>query len=282
MANDPWSQFKAFADQAGRAGAPAAPLVAMAERFAAAARTYMAEAVRAPAAAAGNFTNVLREQAMAGLQFPWSNEPATAAAPWMQMGETVALGLTREHQQRWQRAADAARRVAAAQRRLQYLWSDALRDASSAFAAQILARPAVPSDASLREMYDSWIDCAEQAYSNMAHGEAFCTALAEFVNAGSLWRQEFAAGLEQWSKLLDLPTRSELNSVYARLQSLEAQLRAARRQPQAHAVPKRPVNPRTAPKRPVNPRTAPKRAANARAATTRRAAPAGAKRAPKS
>jgi class III poly(R)-hydroxyalkanoic acid synthase PhaE subunit len=152
------------------------------------------------------------------------------------MLDAPALGLTREHQQRWQRTADAARRVAEAQRRLQCLWSDALRDAATAFAARVAASGIVipsigaPSVATLRSLYDSWIDCAEEAYAGTAHSDSFCNALADFVNASSQWRREFAASVEQWSKLMDLPTRSELNSLTLRLKSAEEQLRAERQQ----------------------------------------------------
>jgi hypothetical protein len=252
VANDPWG--KAFADDRGR-NAPAAHLAALAERFAAAASGYLAQTAAAPAAfapeAANTFSNFLRDQAMGLFQFPWSGDSAVpptapAAAPWTAFADAPALGSTREHQLRSQRAADAARRVADAQRRLQCLWSDALRDASVAFAAQMAARTPGKHPDPLRNMYDAWIDCAEQAYASMAHGEAFCAALAEFVNAGSLWRQEVAESLEQWTKMLDLPTRNELNSLHTRLRSVEAELYAAERRPPAQAAPKQaaPARPR--------------------------------------
>ena len=80
------------------------------------------------------------------------------------MIDVPALGLTREHQQRAQRAADAGRRVGEAHRQLQSLLSDALRDAATAFAARL--QPPKPTDMSaevLRSLYNSWIDCAEEA-----------------------------------------------------------------------------------------------------------------------
>ncbi len=71
----------------------------------------------------------------------------------------------------------------------------------------------------------------------MAHSEAYCSALAEFVNAGSQWRQGLQASIEQSAKLLDLPTRSEINTLTQRLQRVEERLRAAsmERAPQARA-----------------------------------------------
>ena len=152
--------------------------------------------------------------------------------------DSPALGPTREHQQRWQRTAEAWRRIDAAQRRLQRLWSDALREAATAFAAQPGPPRGTAIDAeALHKLYDTWIDCAEQAYARTAHGDAFCDALTEFVNASSEWRRELQTSIEQCAKQLDLPTRTEINSLTHRLKALEEQLRAARkkRQPRVAA-----------------------------------------------
>ena len=241
MGNDPWSQWKAFTARTGQTPHNAfTPFLDSAECFADAARKYLEDAaqVTAPAAdeAARTFSHFLREQSMVFFQPPWSADATASGAPWAAMLDAPALGLTREHQQRWQRTADAARRVAEAQRRLQCLWSDALRDAATAFAARVAAsglaapRAGALSVVTLRGLYDSWIDCAEEAYAGTAHSDSFCSALADFVNASSQWRREFAASVEQWSKLMDLPTRSELNSLILRLKSVEEQLRAERQQ----------------------------------------------------
>jgi hypothetical protein len=238
--DDPWSHWKAFAARAQHRPQRDAftPLLDAAESFEAAARKFLEAAARAPSAdeAARTFGHFLREQSMVFFQPPWSAPASAGGAPWAAVLDAPALGLTREHQQRWQRTADAARRVADAQRRLQCLWSDALRDAATAFASRLAASaPAVPQAgaafaATLRSLYDAWIDCAEQAYAGMAHGEPFCDTLADFVNAESQWRREFAASVEHWSKLMDLPTRSELNSLTLRLKSAEDELHAQHRQ----------------------------------------------------
>ena len=149
-----------------------------------------------------------------------------------------ALGPTREHQQRWQRTAEAWRQIDDAQRRLQRLWSDALREAAIAFAARLGPSQATALSAEeMRKLYDVWIECAEDSYARAAHGDDFCNALSEFVNASSLWRRELHASIEHSAKLLDLPTRSEINTLMHRLRSVEEQLRAASktRKPRAEA-----------------------------------------------
>jgi hypothetical protein len=145
-----------------------------------------------------------------------------------QMGawDAPALGATREHQQRWQRMSDAWAAIDDAQRRLQRLWSDALRDAAAAFTAGLVQSPPIDmSAASMHKLYDGWINCAEDAYGRVAHAEPFCSALADFMNASGRWRREAQSNMEYVVKLLDLPTRSEINSLMQRLKAMENRLR---------------------------------------------------------
>jgi hypothetical protein len=214
-----------------------APLFESADRFAAAARNYL-EGVQTPgpaaAAAVRAFGDFLRVETMDLFRFPWSANPVSDGAgatvpPAMQ--DSPAFGPNREHQLRWQRSADAGRRISDAQHRLQLLWSDALRDAAIAFAARLeppdfsAATGAVPGVEALRGLYNVWIDCAEEAYARIAHSDSFSSALADFMNASSVWRKESQANVELWAKALDLPTRSELNTLMRRVNSLEEQLR---------------------------------------------------------
>jgi len=245
---DLWRQWQALAalwvparpdshTSPGRDGAFGfAPIMDMAERFSAAARSFLDSAANASAPAAGEaalaFSDFLREQ-FADFQLPGSSGfGAGQRAQSAFTGDSPALGASREHQLRWQRMAEASRRIAEAQHRLQRLWSDALREAAAAFAARLVPpQPTAVSAQALRKLYDTWIDCAEDAYARMAHSEAFCDSLAEYVNASSQWRRELQASIEHWAKLLDLPTRSEINTLTQRLRSVEELLRAARKEP---------------------------------------------------
>ena len=252
MADDLWRQWQAFAAlwAPGAPGAPGpaarpagdgvpgfAPFIDAAERFKAAAQKLLEGSAGGAASAAQavqSFSDFLRDE-FADARLPWNaafgpgaGAGAGAGAQYSAMSGWPALGPMREHQQRWQRMSEAARRIDDAQRRLQRLWSDALRQAAADFAARLQPPLSGAVDAeTLRKLYATWIDCAEDAYARTAHGEAFCNAQAELVNAGSQWRQELQAGIEHWAKLLDLPTRSEINTLVLRLRSIEEQLRAA-------------------------------------------------------
>jgi hypothetical protein len=198
------------------------------QAFSDAARSYLdGFASASPPNAAQQFSDFLREQFERAPQ-PWGGaHAAPSAMPFPgALPEAPAFGATREHQQRAQRIAEAALRMDAAQRRLQRLWSDVLREAAAKFVSQLAPTPphaATPEV--LRKLYDTWIDCAEDAYARVAHGDAFSQAQADFANAASQWRLEQQANLEHWSKFLDLPMRSEINSLTRRLRAVEEQLR---------------------------------------------------------
>jgi polyhydroxyalkanoate synthase subunit PhaE len=230
-----------------------APLRDSADRFAAAARQYLAGMQTpgpAAAEAARTFGDYLRMETMDLFRFPWSanlgSGGGAGAAPPPAMQDLPAFGLSREHQLRWQRNADMGRRMGDAQQRLQLLWSDALREAAIAYAARVepphpkAAKGTVPGTEApgaeapgaeapgaeaLRGLYDSWIECAEAAYARIAHSDSFSSALADFMNASGAWRKESQVSIELWAKALDLPTRSELNTLMRRVNSLEEQLR---------------------------------------------------------
>jgi hypothetical protein len=249
--HDLWRQWQAFAAllssanptpqaRAGRDGGVGfAPFIEAAERFTAAARAILdgagSTSARTADEAARTFSDFLREQ-FADFQMPWSAGLGAAGIQPGPMENSPAIGPSREHQQRWQRTSEAWRRTDDARRRLQRLWSDTLSEAATAFAARPgpVGAAAVSAEA-VRKLYDSWIECAEEAYARAAHGDAFCEALSEFVNASSQWRREVLASIEHSAKLLDLPTRSEINTLARRLRSVEEQLRAASKTPKPRA-----------------------------------------------
>jgi class III poly(R)-hydroxyalkanoic acid synthase PhaE subunit len=247
---DPWQQWQAFsalftaaapAGSARNGASSFAPFADLTERFNAAARTYLNGAANgsmpAVAAAARGFSESLREL-FGDMPLPWNLGAGSAdggASPLSAL-QSPALGATRESQLRAQRITDAWRRVDEAQRRLQRLAADALREAAVAFAAKLAAAsPPAPSTEALHKLYGAWIDCAEDAYARAAHGEAFCSALAEYVNASSAWRNELQASIEHSAKLLDLPARSEINSLTQRLRAVESELRGLREARRANA-----------------------------------------------
>ncbi len=244
MASDPWGPwagFSALLDPTGwGAGAFKRPPSAFApfidaDRFTAAARAYSQQCETSQASAAKGFADFLRDQ-FAHVLATSATVAGGGRPPASLTADAPALGPMREHQERWQRAADAWRRLDEAQRRLQRLWSDTLTQAAGAFVSRLGVPTAPLTPEAAQRLYDTWVDCAEEAYAKEAHGEPFCRAMADAVNASSEWRRETAACLEVWAKWLDCPTRTEINSLIERVRLLEKQLQEMKRgrKPRTH------------------------------------------------
>jgi hypothetical protein len=143
---------------------------------------------------------------------------APAAAP--------ALGPTREFQELCQRMAQLGEQVQQAQLRLLEQWNGIVSTALTQLgerASALLA--AAPTPEALRALYDQWVDSAEAAYAQAAHGPAFAAAQAEFGNAQSRLRVAQREYLELAAREFDLPTRAEMNTVLQQLRELRQAVR---------------------------------------------------------
>ncbi len=79
-------------------------------------------------------------------------------------------------------------------------------------------------------LYDAWIDRAERAYAQLAHGDGFAQSLGELVNLLSKLKIERAKLLESLCRTLDLPSRAEIDTLHRRVRELmqESQTSSAR------------------------------------------------------
>jgi class III poly(R)-hydroxyalkanoic acid synthase PhaE subunit len=107
-----------------------------------------------------------------------------------------------------------------------------------------------------KALYDLWVECGEATYAKVAHSEAYCRLQADLCNAGIRFQAVERQQMERWLKLLDLPTRSEVNTLNLRIRELQRRLEAATSPPPPKApARKRAGKPVVAPKRKSRPKT---------------------------
>lgn len=75
-----------------------------------------------------------------------------------------------------------------------------------------------------RVLYDLWVECGEATYAKVAVADPYCRLQAGLGNAGVRVQELQQQLLERWLKQLDLPTRSELNTLNRRIQNLQKRL----------------------------------------------------------
>ena len=163
---------------------------------------------------------------MAGMAMPGMAMPGMAmpgfGAPIPGM---PALGPTRESQESMQRLAQLGARYAQAQMQVSGQWNDIIGKALRELGERLTPRlKSGAAPASMKEVYDLWVDSAETVYAQAARGAAFVQAQAELTNSMSQLRSAQRELLEDWAKQFDLPTRAELNSIHQQLRDLKAAL----------------------------------------------------------
>ena len=137
-----------------------------------------------------------------------------------------ALGPLRERQEAMERLGRAVLKYQQALGRFGELLSRVSGDAVGRLAKRVTRR--VQSEepiGSLRAMYDLWVDAGEEAYAAAAHGPEFAKAQAELNDALMELKAEQRTQVEDWARALDLPTRTELNTVLKRMNTLRRRVR---------------------------------------------------------
>lgn len=138
------------------------------------------------------------------------------------------FGLTREHQERWQHLGRAFAEHQRSQQDYQTLLMQASTSAFGIFERKLAARdPATPIETP-RALFDLWIDAAEDAYAEVALSPAFRKAYADMVGGQMRLRQAVQREVEQACRVLDLPTRTELDGAHRKIADLERALRRLR------------------------------------------------------
>ena len=156
------------------------------------------------------------------------------AAPWLDAmrGQwshslnTPAFGLTREHQERWQKIAQAQVDYQQAMSAYNAQMMECGQRAFAKFEDKLAERsePGRQID-SARALFDLWIDAAEEAWGEVAMTPEFRTAYGGLVNSQSRVRTGIQGEVERVGALLGMPTRTEVNSSHRKVTQLERDLR---------------------------------------------------------
>jgi polyhydroxyalkanoate synthase subunit PhaE len=179
----------------------------------------------------------MRGQGAQGFE-QWSEAAQPYLDAWRKEGSTwlgmPTFGIGREHQQRWQKLAQA---------QLDYQQQDAAYNAlmlkSSQRAYELFEQKLREREqpgkqlTSARALFDLWIDAAEEAYAQMALSPEFRAAYGARVNAQMRLRQAVQGEVERTSALFGMPTRSDLDAAFRKIADLERSLRNMRDQLQA-------------------------------------------------
>jgi len=139
------------------------------------------------------------------------------------------FGFGHEQQVQQQTLADAVAKHLEASQRYQLLMQRSNAQAMEKMQAKLstLTEPGQQIE-SLKVLYDLWVDCAEEAYAEIALSEEFREAYGEMVNTQIRVRQLQQEQTEYLCQQLGIPTRSDVSSLGERLQSLRREMRSSK------------------------------------------------------
>ena len=113
-------------------------------------------------------------------------------------------------------------------------WSEIAGTAAQRFVARLgaaHAAPATPQQA--LQLYEMWVNCAEEAYAATVHREDFSRLQAELANTSAALLAEQRRQAEALVSAFGLPTRNEVDALYAQVKDLRRELAELTRTPSA-------------------------------------------------
>jgi polyhydroxyalkanoate synthesis regulator phasin len=171
-----------------------------------------------------------------GLMGAWASAGLFRSSVAQQTSEFLSrlppIGLAREQAEAWRELAAAHAQCEQIESELRAVLLKVQFDALDLLSERVRQRPADQPIDSFRALYDLWVECGEQVYSKLAHSEAYSKLQAELGNASMRLRSRMQVVVEYWLKQIDLPTRSELNSLHRQVRELRLQVEQLTAQPQ--------------------------------------------------
>ncbi|HWG11119.1 MAG TPA: class III poly(R)-hydroxyalkanoic acid synthase subunit PhaE [Rhodanobacteraceae bacterium] len=138
-----------------------------------------------------------------------------------------AFGYLREHQEQYQKFAQAMLDYQEQSNRYNALIARASRRGFELFEDKLAERgePGRQIE-SVRALYDLWVDAAEEAYAEIALSPEFREVYGAVVNAQMRVRKHVQQEVERIATDLGMPTRSEIDSIGKRLHELRRESRS--------------------------------------------------------
>jgi hypothetical protein len=180
-------------------------------------------------ALAGQYEEWLRATQSAGSWFAAPAAGASAGAfapgamPWAFAPLPLGMGAatTSEGQRAWELIAQLAQ----LQAQLAAHWHEIATRASQQFVARLgAASNDAPTLERSLKLYELWVDCAEEAYAATVRRDDFASLQSQLANISAALLLEQRRHAETVARAFGMPTRTEVDAIYAQLKDLHRRL----------------------------------------------------------
>jgi hypothetical protein len=180
----------------------------------------------------------------------------------------AAAGQGSEVQNVW----ELLMKLGSLQAELARYWSEIAQDSAQRFIARASGTGAagLTSEGALA-LYETWVQCAEEAYAATVRKDDFCRLQAQLANTATALLLAQRRQADALARAWGLPTREEADALQRQLRELRQRMRERADPPRARAAPQKAAPPGAASKAPRKAAPKPKLAAKGRRAAPRRA-----------
>jgi hypothetical protein len=149
-------------------------------------------------------------------QFEAWLKSSQSAGPWFAAANAASPGPGT-----W----DLLARLAQLQGQLASHWSEIATSAARRFVARLgAAAGGAPTLDNALKLYELWVNCAEESYAATVRKDDFCRLQAELANTSAALLVEQRRHAETLVRAFGLPSRNEVDALYAQLKDLRRQL----------------------------------------------------------
>jgi len=172
---------------------------------------------------AAQYEQWLRMSQSAGPWFSAAPGAAFAAGPAAAFGP-LPLGPAAVQGAEQQRVWELLARLGQLQAQLAAHWGEIARSAAQRFVARAGPPLASPTLEQTLKLYELWVSCAEEAYAATARGDDFSRLQSELANVSAALLVEQRRHAESLVRAFGLPTRNEVDALYAHIKDLSRRL----------------------------------------------------------
>ena len=185
---------------------------------------------------AGQFEHWLKSSP-AGAGFATATGFAGAPGSWPP--GTLPLGPAAVQGPEAQSAWELLMRLGKLQGELAVHWGEVAQSSAQRFIARMSAAGAteITPEGSLA-LYETWVNCAEEAYAATVHKEEFCRLQAQLINTAMALLLAQRRQAEMLARASGLPTREEADALQRQIRELQQQVAVHDVQPRAKRAPR--------------------------------------------
>jgi class III poly(R)-hydroxyalkanoic acid synthase PhaE subunit len=140
------------------------------------------------------------------------------------------MGITREHQERTNRMMEAFTRVQSAMTQFLYLTSLPMEKSLGGMWEELstIVKGEMPAE-EFKALYRKWVGILEEKYMALQKSKEYIEVMNKAIDAFAVFKSAKSQWMENYLKMMDVPTQREMDDVYRDLYNLKKEVKELRK-----------------------------------------------------